>query len=122
MAAVTSKTIRSIGNGYFASFSSGTTSMNISISSTVTWDLRDVRFTLTTGPGEASTFLVNISSTHWSKPHTYRASSQNINTLRSFRYAPSPPLVLGAQDVARITWTNKTTEKWGLQVVGSKRQ
>jgi len=30
--------------------------------------------------------------------------------------------VLGAQDVARITWTNKTTEKWGLQVVGSKRQ
>lgn len=121
MAAVTSKVVKTIGNGLFSARSSGTTTLNVTYQSTFTWELHEIRMHMTTAAAEASTFIGVITSSG-GVAHNLELVRQNMNAIKDLHYQPTRPVILASGDKIDIDWINNTTQKCGVEVIYSKRQ
>ena len=119
--AVTSKRIRVIGNGLWSALSSGTTTLSVTYQSTFTWELHEIRHHMTTAAAGNSTFIAYIDSSG-GVAHNVELVRQNINTVKDLHYQPSRPVILASGDALKINWLNATTQKYGTEIIFSKRQ
>ena len=121
MAGVTSKRIKTIGNGLFSCLSSGTTTLAVIYQSTFTWELHEIRHHMTTAAAENSTFIAYVDSSG-GVSHDVELVRQNISTVKDLHYQPTRPVILASGDALKINWLNATTQKYGTEIVFSKRQ
>lgn len=121
MAGVTSKRIKPIGNGVFSAMSSGTTTLDVTYQSTFTWELHEIRHHMTTGAAGNSTFVAYIYSSG-GVSHDMELVRQNLNAVKDLHYQPSRPVILASGDALKIKWLNATTQKYGTEIIFSKRQ
>ena len=116
MATVTSKSVKQIGHGMMSAYSSGTTTIAVSFQSTFSWNLHELRFHLSTGKAEGSTFTVVVNSS-LGGVHDVEIVRQAMVNVKDLHYLPTRPVRLSAGDTLDCSWVDETTSKWGLEAI-----
>jgi len=118
---VTSKQIRQLAHSLRMAYSSGTTTLAVSIGSTWNWQLHEVRLNLSTGAASGGSFSVIINSSIGAI-HDFELCSQPMFGLQDMQYHPDQPIQLSAGDTVDVGWLNATTNKFGLEVIYGNRE
>ena len=118
---VTSKQTRQLAHSLRMAYSSGTTTLAVSVGSTWNWQLHEVRFNLSTGQGSGGDFSITINSSVGAI-HDFVLCSQNMIGLQDLQYHPDEPVQLSAGDKVDMAWPNNTTNKFGLEVIYGNRE
>jgi hypothetical protein len=112
-------TVRTIGHGRYALTSSGSSNISVSLASTYSWSLEEVRLHLTTGVGTANNFTVTINSSAGSALDTLLLS-QDMTSVQDVYWIPERKPHFAPGDRLNFAWTNASSGGYGLEVIFSK--